>query len=223
MSSTMLWWIMFAISSLPLAISIYKVSRGNSINPFEEFMTVSGHAALIFLVLTLSVTPVRRWLTGLFTLMAIVKWGKRLSDWNVLIRYRRFLGLWCFAYAVLHALAYFYFELGLMFEELFFDIATRRHMPFGLAALIMLLLLALTSTKSVMKMMGVWWRRLHRLIYVLSVCAIVHYALATKITDTLPIVYGGLVAILLMHRVFVRVIAQYRRPDDSGMEHVRSK
>ena len=218
---SILWWVLFLISTSPAVFSYHLLNNKNTINVYESIMTISGHTSFFFLIVTLAITPMRRWLTNLFKGIAKIPWGKRLSDWNLLIRYRRFMGLAAFYYAAIHLITYFYLELDLDFSEFIYDLTTRLHIIFGLSTFVLMLILAATSPKWVIKKMGRLWRPTHRLMYLLSITAVVHYVLAVKVTDTLPWIYAVVVTTLLLHRVLVRSIKALHRPEDTGLEHFR--
>lgn len=207
----------------PLAHFISVFWDESVINTFQDLMVVSGHSAIVFLLITLGITPIRRWLVSLCSKFPRLKWGKRLSDWNMLIRYRRLMGLMSFYYAVIHMLVYLYFELDFDFEEFIYDVTTRYHIPFGLVSVLLLFVLAITSFKRAVVVMGRWWRRVHRSVYAISILAVAHILLARKITDELPWLYAALVLIFLTHRVLVAYVRVLKRSDDTGLEHFRQR
>lgn len=131
------------------------------------------------------------------------------------------MGLMSFYYASIHVCVYLTLELDLDIEELLYDIETRHHIIFGLAAWLLLLLLAITSITFIIKKMGKWWRRTHRMIYILGIAAVTHIFLASKATDSSPWIYIYLLSIFLLHRLFVIAIKKLRRKDDTGLEHFR--
>ena len=218
----LLWWSICISSLTPLIYIIEKLTQKEQINLFADLAIVTGHSAMVFIIITLAITPLRRWLIALFKLFDNIKWGKRLSDWNLLIRYRRLMGLMAFYYSTLHLGVYLYMELDFDMEELIYDINTRKHIIFGLGCWFLLIILAITSPKFVIKKIGRWWRRIHRSMYVLSILAVIHHIMAVKVTDKLPLLYFGIIAILLFHRLAVAYIKPLYRADDTGLEHNRN-
>ena len=144
----------FLISACPFIYLAYGYFLENlGLNPFEVLISFTGFNALIFLLLCLAITPLRRWLTWYSKLF---KWqyGKRLVDWNFLIKTRRMMGLYAFSYACLHFFIYAYFDQGLEWEYLFEDVFERSFLMFGLAGLILLVPLTVTSPMAVRRRMG---------------------------------------------------------------------
>lgn len=219
--ATLYWWCVFFCSAIPFTCILFHYFRDDTPNFFKTAMSISGHSALVFLFITLGITPIRRWLVFLFCQFPRLRWGKRLSDWNKLIRFRRFFGLWAFCYAVQHFTLYMTFELDWVLEEFLYDINDRRHLWFGFSSLLLLTLLSITSFKWIIKMMKVWWRRVHRLNYLLGILATTHFYLAAKVTDPFPALYIGLLSAFLMHRILVKYFSSLQRKDDDGMEHLR--
>ena len=214
---------LFFISAIPFIWMLYAYYTQNlGINPFETLMEVSGHAAMVFLLLSLTVTPVRRWLTFAFKQFGGIKWGKRLADWNVLIRSRRMLGLYSFFYCTIHGVVYLEFELDWLFAEFIWEIQERHFIAVGLVCWALLSVLSLTSPTFIQKKLKRWWRRIHKLIYPLAILASAHYILSSKPVDQTPFIYVVLVAVLLGHRALVNLTPRLKRSDDNGMLAERS-
>lgn len=190
-------------------------------NPFATLVVITGHSAFILLSFTLAITPLRRWLVFLFRRYPEVRFGKRLSDWNPLIRIRKALGLYCFFYASLHAWVYLDLELSFIWEELIYEINTRPFIVLGLISWAILFILAVTSINSIQRVMKRWWRRTHRSIYIIPVLLIVHIELATKATDNSSLWYACVIIILLGHRLLAANIRSFKRKDDDGLESIR--
>jgi methionine sulfoxide reductase heme-binding subunit len=170
------------IALLPAARLAY-LAANNSLgaNPIEALEVATGTWALRFLAATLAITPLRR-----------------LTGWGGAARYRRLLGLVTFTYATLHLLVWavvdFYFAFDLMWEE----IRKHQYILLGMATYLMLLPLAVTSTKGwVRRLGGRRWARLHRLIYVAAITATIHYLWAVKKDTLLPLVYLSIFVALL--------------------------
>jgi len=158
-------------------------------NPVEALERDTGIWALRFLLLTLAVTPLRR------------------LGWRTLAPYRRTFGLTAFAYAALHFSTFIGLDLGFDFAAVVEDIEKRPYITVGFTAFLILLALALTSTRAAMKRLGRRWTLLHRGIYLAAVLVIVHFAWLVKADFREPIIYGSCVAGLLVARVWSR-----RRP-----------
>jgi len=212
----------FIVSALPifwLAFHYYFNSLG--LNPFETIMATTGHNALIFLLLSLLITPLRRWLINIFRWINRIKWGKRLSDWNILIKLRRMLGIYSFVYATLHMLAYFHLELAWIYEEIAWELNARPFINIGLICWCLLFLLTLTSPKFMQKKLKKWWRTLHRLVYPLGILACLHFWLSTKETNSYPFYYALILSVLLGHRFIVAYLPKTLRIHDDGLETKR--
>ncbi|CBL44379.1 Protein of unknown function UPF0191 [gamma proteobacterium HdN1] len=211
---------LFFISLLPALDLLWRLQQNNlGINPFQTLSHRLGHSALIFLLLTLAITPLRRWLRYLCARLQL-RDGKRLADWNFLIRCRRQLGLYGFFYASLHLLIYLHFEVQWEWEYWQEEINEKPYLMLGLTAWILTLLLAITSPKIVIRYMRHWWRRLHRLNYLLVPVAVAHHYLAAKTGNDWPLLAAVAAAILLLHRVWVRLSERFYRSDD-GMAATR--
>jgi len=139
------------------------------------------------LLLSLAVTPLRR----------------RLG-WRWLQPHRRTFGLLCFGYACLHFATYLGFDLDFRFGELATDIAERPYITVGFSTLVVLAVLAATSTRGWMRRLGRRWTKLHRGVYAAAVGAVVHFAWSVKADLTEPIVYASVAALLLALRRWPR-------------------
>jgi sulfoxide reductase heme-binding subunit YedZ len=158
-------------------------------NPVEQILNVCGKTGLNLLMLTLCITPIRR-STGI----------------NRLVSFRRLLGLFAFFYLVLHFLTYALLDLGLAWDTLFVDITERPYITVGFTALLLLIPLAVTSTRGFQRRLGKNWTKLHRLVYVVAVLAVVHYWWQTKLDVAEPGLYAFLLALLLGARLRHRSI-----------------
>ena len=178
------FWI-FGLCLLPLLRLIgLGVGGGLGANPIEFITRSTGTWTLVGLLVTLSVTPLRR-LTG-------------RAD---LIRYRRMLGLFTFFYAGLHFVTYIWLDQFFDPAAIARDIVKRPFITIGFTAFVLLIPLASTSTQAMMRRLGRRWQLLHRLIYLIAVLGIIHYLwLVTKdLTD--PLIYGGILVLLLAVRL----------------------
>ena len=180
--------LVFIGASIPAALLIAGVA-GQSLgpNPIREMLHVTGKTSLNLLMITLMVTPIRA-ATGWVTLQAI----------------RRALGLFAFAYAVLHFLIYAVLELDLDFSDLGREIARRPFIIVGMVALLALIPLAVTSTNKMMRKLGRRWQTVHRLIYPIAILGVWHYYWQVKADIREPLIYAGLLAALLGYRLWLR-------------------
>lgn len=175
----------FIVSLLPLAWLVFAVFTDRlGANPLDELNDELGEWALRFLILTLAITPLRK-LTGM----------------NWLIRLRRMLGLYVFFYAVLHLFAYLWLDKFFYWPEIIADVIKRPFITVGMLALFLLIPLAVTSTNGMMKRLGRWWARLHKLIYVIAVLAFLHFLLLVKFDTREPLIYGAIIGVLLFYRL----------------------
>jgi methionine sulfoxide reductase heme-binding subunit len=176
----------FAACLIPLAELFWLgMGEGLGANPVEFVTRSTGRWTLIFLCITLTVTPLRR-----------------LTGWSWLLRLRRMLGLYAFFYACLH------FSIFLVLDHFFdlvaivADILKRPFVTVGFLGLVLMAPLAATSTNNMVKRLGAQrWQALHRLVYVIAVSGVVHYFWLVKKDITQPLIYGAIVAVLLLVRV----------------------
>lgn len=178
--------LVFVASLVPLAWLLWLAWQGQlGTNPVETLSHRTGDWSLRFLLLTLAVTPLRR-----------------LSGWNGLQRLRRMLGLFAFFYVCLHFAVYLVFDQFFDWQAIVADIAKRPYITVGFAAFLLLIPLAVTSTNGMMKRLGKDWLRLHRLVYLIAVLGVLHYAWLVKADLREPLLYGGLLALLLGYRLW---------------------
>ncbi|WP_297573056.1 sulfite oxidase heme-binding subunit YedZ [uncultured Deefgea sp.] len=167
---------------LPLARSL--VLSLEAVNPIEFFTRSTGTWALVALLLTLSITPLRQ-----------------LTGYSRLIDYRRMLGLFTFFYAFLHFMTYLWLDQFFDWSAIGQDILKRPFITVGFAAFVLLIPLAVTSTKGWMRRLKRNWSRLHRLVYVIAILGVVHYLWLVKADLTTPAIYAAVLAVLLGWRV----------------------
>lgn len=178
--------LVFVACLLPLAWLLWLTWQGRlGVNPVETLSHRTGDWSLRFLLLTLAVTPLRR-----------------LSGWNRLQRFRRMLGLFAFFYVCLHFAVYLIFDQFFDWRAIVADVAKRPYITVGFAAFLLLIPLAVTSTNGMMKRLGRNWQRLHRLVYLIAVLGVLHYAWLVKADLREPLLYGGLLAVLLGYRLW---------------------
>ncbi|HEY5775722.1 MAG TPA: protein-methionine-sulfoxide reductase heme-binding subunit MsrQ [Xanthomonadales bacterium] len=181
--------VVFALCLLPLAFliaSAFEVGGlGLGANPIEELLHELGRWGLKFLLLTLTITPLRRW-----------------TGWNWLIGFRRMLGLFTFFYVVLHFTVYAYLDQGLDMAAIGEDILKRPYITLGMAGLLMLIPLAVTSTRGMMRRLGKRWQKLHRLVYAVAIVGVWHFYWQVKLDTLDPVLYALVLAVLLGVRVY---------------------
>lgn len=156
-------------------------------NPVNFAILTTGLMALIFLMLTLLVTPLRK-----------------ISGWNWIIFSRRTLGLYAFFYACLHFLIFFIFDRSFSVTGTLSEMVKRKYLIVGGTALLVMVPLAVTSTNAMIKRLGgKRWRALHRLAYVAAIAATIHYYMQVKADVRQPLVFAAVLAVLLGYRVVV--------------------
>lgn len=170
---------------LPLAWVLFSYWRDPlKINPIQDFTFGTGLPALILLLLSLAVTP-----------------ANTLFGWRWAIPLRKWLGLYAFFYVCLHLLIFvgldYGFDPALIYEAIF----EKRYALVGFAAFLILLPLALTSTRGWQQRLGQAWKRLHRLVYLAAVLAVIHFVWLVKADVREPLAYGAVLAVLLVLRL----------------------
>jgi len=176
----------FAAALIPAAALAYRFyTQDLTANPGDYITDQTGTWALTMLVLSLTVTPLRR-----------------LTKWNELIKLRRMLGLFAFFYATLHMLTWVvfvhFFDTSFMLE----DIAKRPYITVGMATFLILLALAVTSNRFSIRKLGRRWQKLHRLVYVAGIGAVIHFWWLVKADTTEPQRWAAAVGALLGFRMW---------------------
>ena len=157
---------------------------GLGANPIEAVLHLAGRWALVLLLAGLSVTPLRR-----------------LTGWKGIIKVRRLLGLLAFFYACLHLLIYLGLDQGFSWPFIVEDVVERPFITVGAGAFLLLVPLALTSTRGWIRRLGKRWQRLHRLVYLAASLGTLHFYLKVKADTFWPLVAVALLAALLLARV----------------------
>jgi sulfoxide reductase heme-binding subunit YedZ len=165
-------------------LAIRTLTGRLGINPVEDLELTTGIWSLRFLIVTLAVTPVRR-----------------LTGWNRVIQYRRMLGLFTFFYVCVHFAIYIGIDQFFDFGSILKDVAKRPFITMGFTAFVLMIPLALTSTKGWIRRLGRRWQLLHRLIYISAVCASVHYLWKVKVMIGSPVYYALVIGLLLGFRI----------------------
>lgn len=184
----------FALCLAPLAWLVGQfLAGGLGANPIEATNRFLGDWALRFLLIALAVTPL-----------------KDLSGWAAVMRFRRMLGLFAFFYVSLHVASYVVLDQFFAWGEIWSDIVKRRYITVGMIAFVLLIPLAITSTKGMIKRLGGRrWTRLHMLVYGAAVLAVFHFFMMVKADIREPLISAAILAVLLGYRVVTRL---RRRP-----------
>ena len=183
--------VLFLLCLSPVGYVFWRAYQSNlTANPVEFVQHFTGDWTLRFLLITLSVTPLRKLLN--------------LPD---LIRFRRMCGLFAFFYACLHLLTYLWPDQNFDLAGMWKDVSKRPFITVGFLGFILLIPLALTSTKGwIRRLGGKRWQALHRLIYLTALCGVVHYYWLVKSDHRLPLFYGAILALLLLYRLSVSIL-----------------
>ena len=185
--------LVFVLCLLPLAwLAARAASAGLGANPIEALIRYLGDWALRVLLIALAVTPLRR-----------------ITGWQWLARLRRMLGLFAFFYVVLHLLSYVGVDQFFDWSAIGRDIVKRTYITIGMAAVVMLIPLAATSTDAMVRRLGGRrWRRLHQLVYVIGPLGVTHHWMMVKKDLTEPMIHAAILAMLLGWRVLAAVRAR---------------
>jgi len=176
----------FSLSCLPLIFMLVGfINDSLGANRVENLMQFSGQAALNFILLTLTIRPI-----------------SQILNYHALIRIRRMLGLFCYLYASTHFSIYLVLEQWLDLALIIEDIKERPFITIGVINLILLTPLALTSTDAMRARLQTNWSKLHKLIYLISILAIIHYWWSAKADLLMPIISAFILTFLLAYRVF---------------------
>jgi sulfoxide reductase heme-binding subunit YedZ len=187
-------WLLYTVGLIPAAWQFYLGATGDlGADPVKTFELFLGLWTIRFLLLTLAVTPLRD-----------------LAGWN-LIRYRRALGLLTFYYALMHFLVYMILDQALILQAVVDDVIKRPFIMFGMAGLVMLLALAVTSNQFSIRRMGKKWIWLHRLIYIIAACGALHFALSTKVLSVEQDIYITLLIAMILYRSYRPIMMERRR------------
>ncbi len=175
-------WIAALLPAAWLARGLMQSDLGP--NPIETLTRVTGMTALVLLLVTLAVTPFRR-----------------VTGWNPVIKLRRPLGLFAFFYALMHFSIWFVFDMVFNVQYMIEDIAERKYITVGMAALLVLIPLAVTSTRGWIRRLGKKWSTLHKGVYLATALAVVHYFWLVKADTRLPVLLAVCLVALLLVRL----------------------
>tara|TARA_B100001540_G_scaffold298884_1_gene302797 strand:- start:174 stop:752 length:579 start_codon:yes stop_codon:yes gene_type:complete len=175
----------FILSTIPFLIIIYKIFfKKLGPEPVKEITHFTGEWTLIFICLTLAMSPL-----------------KKLTNLNFWVKGRRMLGLFVFFYASLHLLTYVGIDYRFSWQPIFDDVVKKKYIFVGFAAWLLLIPLTLTSSQKMMLLLKQNWKKLHRLIYVIAILGSLHFIWLSKTIYFKPLIYFVIITILLFLRV----------------------
>ena len=175
----------FILSSIPFLVIFYKIIFNKlGPEPVKEITHFTGEWTLIFICLTLSMSPL-----------------KRLTNWNKWVSFRRMLGLFVFFYATLHLLTYIGLDYRFDWSPILNDVVKKKYIFIGFAAWVLLLPLVITSSQKMVSLLKNNWKKLHRLIYVIAIFGSLHYIWLSKTIFFKPLIYFIIILVLLALRI----------------------
>ena len=175
----------FLLSTIPFVVITYKIFLNKlGPEPIKEITHHTGEWTLLFLIFTLAMSPL-----------------KQITSMGIWISVRRMLGLFAFFYASLHMLTYVGLDYRFDINEISKDILTKRFIFVGFAAWLLLVPLALTSSKKMMSILKQYWKKLHRLIYLIAILGVTHFIWLVKKDITEPLIYLLIILFLLAFRI----------------------
>ena len=175
----------FILSTVPFIIILYKIFLSKlGPEPIKAITHHTGEWTLLFIIFTLAISPL-----------------KQITNMNIWISIRRMLGLFVFFYASLHMLTYVGLDYRFDINEISKDILTKRFIFVGFAAWLLLIPLALTSSKKMMNILKHYWKKIHRLIYLIALLGVTHFIWLVKKDITEPLIYLLIILFLLAFRV----------------------
>ena len=178
----------FILSSLPFLLISYKIFFNKlGPEPVKEITHFTGEWTLIFICLTLSMSPL-----------------KQFTNSSVWISFRRMLGLFVFFYATLHLLTYIGIDYRFDWSQILDDVVKKKYIFIGFAAWLLLLPLAITSSKKMVLLLKKNWKRLHRLIYIIAIFGSLHYIWLSKTIFFKPLIYFIIILVLLALRIKIK-------------------
>ena len=182
-------FVVFINSLIPLAMLLWDLYRKQvGPNPLEFATRTTGMLTLVFLSLTVAITPLRR----IFRL-------------NSLVKFRRMLGLFAFFYGSMHLLTYIWFDRLFNLISVGADVVQRPFILVGMTAFLLMVPLAITSTSKMVKRIGgKRWARLHRLVYLAAIAGVVHFWMLVKSDIRLPLTFAFIILFLLGYRLLVK-------------------
>ena len=190
--------VVFVLCLIPLGILAWEGPSGWGANPTQFLEHATGDWILRFLAITLAVSPLRK---------------IKILGLTQLIRFRRMFGLFAFFYAFLHFSLYLGLDRVLDFSSVWADVVKRPYITVGFTGFVLMIPLAVTSTAGMVRRMGYRrWQMLHRAIYVSAVAGVIHFYWLVKSDVHLPLIYAGIMAVLLGWRVYAWFSDRGRKP-----------
>ena len=178
----------FILSSIPFLLISYKIFFNKlGPEPVKEITHFTGEWTLIFICLTLSMSPL-----------------KQFTNSSIWISFRRMLGLFVFFYATLHLLTYIGIDYRFDWSQILDDVVKKKYIFIGFAAWLLLLPLAITSSKKMVLLLKKNWKRLHRLIYIIAIFGSLHYIWLSKTIFFKPLIYFIIIIVLLALRIKIK-------------------
>ena len=179
----------FFLSSIPFLLISYKIFFNKlGPEPVKEITHFTGEWTLIFICLTLSMSPL-----------------KRFTKWNKWVSLRRMLGLFVFFYATLHLLTYIGLDYRFDWSPILNDVVKKKYIFIGFAAWVLLLPLVITSSQKMVSLLKNNWKKLHRLIYVIAIFGSLHYIWLSKTIFFKPLIYFIIILVLLALRIKIKI------------------
>jgi sulfoxide reductase heme-binding subunit YedZ len=178
----------FILSTIPFLFIFYKIYFNKlGPEPVKEITHFTGEWTLIFICITLSMTPL-----------------KRLTNLTMWVSFRRMLGLFVFFYASLHLLTYVGIDYRFSWKPILNDVFKKKYIFIGFAAWVLLIPLAITSSQKMIKLLKNNWKKLHRLIYIIAIFGSLHYIWLSKTIFFKPLVYLVIILVLLALRIKIK-------------------
>jgi sulfoxide reductase heme-binding subunit YedZ len=173
--------LLFVACLVPTGLVIWRgLTGGLGANPIEAITHATGDWTLRFLLLTLSISPLRR-----------------LTGWNTVMQVRRMIGLFAFYYASLHVVTYVVLDHFFALRSIVEDVITRRYITAGFAGFVLMIPLAATSSRDMVRRLGGRrWRALHRLVYASAMAGVAHYLWMVKVDSRPPLIYAAVLVAL---------------------------
>ena len=194
--------LIFVTALIPFALvagDTFGITGNLGPNPIENIQDRFGNWGLRFILITLSISPLRQ-----------------ISGWNWLTRFRRMLGLFAFFYVLMHFLTWLFLDQGLLLSAILEDIVERPFITIGFSAFLILLALATTSTAALRRRLGRNWQRIHNAVYLSATLGVWHYWWQVKLDASDPAIYAAVLAILLGYRLWRRNRNKQRRATSSA-------
>jgi methionine sulfoxide reductase heme-binding subunit len=194
--------VIFINALIPLVLLLWDLYHKRvGPNPLEFATRTTGMLTLVFLSLTLAVTPLRK-----------------IFGVNAFVKFRRMLGLFAFFYGSLHLLTYVWFDRQFHLLSTIEDIGRRPFILAGMTAFVLMVPLAITSTNQMVKRLGgKTWARLHRLVYFAAIAGVIHFWMLVKSDTSLPLTFGFIVLFLLGYRVLLKYAPTQPTPPNTSL------